>query len=236
MKKYKYNLILIFMLLFFIIFVSSCNDTDKHEVVDSTYCDDLGNVRPESGLYSESLIVNEDNYNLYKDKLIGDSGESKLINNDLIEKKREELNKNNKNYLIYYFYCSGVEKINISTYLKITLINESELLYDLDAISFDNYIINQYMSKKEKIDVEFDMTKDSFERLIVNTDYISGNPLFFTIVLPFSLKEEGKLYIDLSISEKNMNFEYQKNINAFVGDYLKEGMLATIDNYNISYI
>ena len=252
MKKYKYNFILIFMLLFFIIFVSSCNYANKKEETKeddkkedifkpSDYKDEAGYIRDKEGIYSENIILNKTNYEKYKNELIGDSGQSGLINKNLLNLDKK-INESDYNYFICYFYAYWKGSLNLKNYFKVNLINENEVLFDADAILVDELIINNYkIENKENYNpnVSFDFSKDPFERLSIKVygsillkDY---NNTFFTIVMPFKIKEKGNLNIDFSINEDKLDYSYHKENNIIIGDYSDENSNLRINDYKISF-
>ena len=239
----KKHILLVIIILISLLFLNGCkkienNGNNSHDYSDYHYTDERGYKRDNSGCLSECIILDQVNYQLYKDDLIGDGGVSGLLNKSLFNGNQNKLD-TQKHYLVYVFYCGGEESIDINTYLKISLINFDEILFDYSAASFDNIIINEYKSYYGDhcdVSVDFDMNKEPFERLNISANGNYCKFIFFSVILPFNIKEEGKIDIDLSFSETNLNYEYQNNFNTIVGDKDVDLKLVKIDNYQVSYI
>ena len=243
MWRYKYNFIMIFIIIFSILFISSCNNdggTPKNTssvVTDDSsnyYYDYKGYKRAKEGIFSECFILNEENYLKYKFSLIGESGESGLLNKDIVDLKEDNLTFG-KYYLVYVFYGNG--NIDLGTNVEVSVVKENEVLFDgvdfnFGSVYCENYIINGRIST----DVEAFFSMRDNPKNIMRISYNSRNIefLYFSIGVSLEIKAKGIYDIDLSVFDTNSNYEMSKRFNFSVDENVDE-YFGKIDNYKISF-
>ena len=229
----KYNIIVVIIML--LLMLVGCNKTTNEEDNSNKNIDEYGYLRPNEGVFSEYVILNQENYDKYKNNLLGDSGESKLLNKELLD-KNENVISNNKYYFIYLFYGNNVSILN--TYFRTTLSSKNGILIDNEALSFGdisytNYVIENRVQSLVKC--KFDNNLEPYERLKLEYDNTNFDYVYFSFCIPFVPKSDGILDISY-MTYNNIGYEYKKNINLMVGLNDNKEEFVKINNYSINFI
>ena len=246
-------------------------DDDKHEeekeddekkeeekkdepVLDNLYIDEYGYSRSSNVTCYESIILNEANYNLYKNELIGDGGESGLLNKGLVELNKKDINKDETNYLVYVYYKEWKnENVNygnlyFSTAFSTSLIkNDDSVLFDNEAIEYKNITKKNYELKEanagllpanSKANVRFNLNNNYDNRLQISAEssYLDlKHYTMFSIAISFSIKDEGKFNVNFSCDDVKSNSDLTK-LELNVGEIHNNEEIVRINDYKVSFI
>ena len=235
MKYASYKFIFLILILSSFLFLFSCSKNEAEKENDKTIQDEYGYLRPKEGIYSESLVLNSINYNKYKNNLIGDGGESGLINKEIVSLNEKKILKDEYNYFIYVFYGNG--SLNISTYFKTSILNKNRIVFDNDACNFSELVCYNYKINDRKTNnckLSFDIEKNPNERFSFECG--SEEASFFSLALPFKINEYGSLDISFLLYDDELSYKYQKDYNILVSDEKDFSPLININNYSISFI
>ena len=179
--------------LMFILLAILVSCGDKNDQSFTSQKDKYGYERPIFAYLTECLLTDE--YHS-AEELWGTEGECGILSQRAIDISSDtRLRAGQTGYVVYmiYFQHSAIQ----SFHLGFSLLTESGILYDSDCVDVGD--VNKYTDGAE---VTVDMTKPAYSRLSVDFLYeedISATQA--TIVIPFTAKAEGRLYVDMLIAD-----------------------------------
>jgi len=171
--------------------------------------DKYGYERPLACYLTDCLISDE-----YPgaEALWGTGGESGILS-DMAMSLDPRIEVGQTGYVIYLicFSHAGPQSLHLS----FSLLTESGILYDGDCVD-----IGDASKYTDGADVNVDMSEPAYSRMSVEFSYEDDLPMTqATIVIPFTAKAEGRLYVDMLIGDYNYgNYVTPQSASAEIGN------------------
>ncbi len=179
------------LMLILLAILASCGERNDQSF--TTHKDKYGYERPISSYLTECLVIDE-----YPgaEGLWGTEGESGILSQRAIDISSDtRLQAGQTGYVVYMIYFQNAALQ--SFHLSFSLISGNDILYDSECVDIGD--VNKYT---DGADVTVDMTEPAYSRLSVGFLYEEDLPATqATIVIPFTAKAEGRLYVDMLISD-----------------------------------
>ena len=217
---------------------NSDKNTDTSNTKDDGK-DEYGFYRPKNCWYSDSLIINS-----YPDMsdLFGDKGKSGILSEYAIERDGSNIYVGSryntiKNYLVCLIYGDiGSGSFNVTTNLKFTLVNGTQILYDGECVEVGSPVI---YAVEGSYDISIDMSKPLDGRVSI-TGEPNGSVVQAMAVIPFELLVEGTLYADFKVDCPSMS----SSSNYYVESYnvastereITPSTTVKVDSFTTSYL
>ncbi len=214
MKKIVLSLLILLLLLTALLTLTSCSKDDEN--VDGPMVKDAyGFWRPETCWLSECLILPEISDTA---ELFGAGGASGLVSDKALAKDGQ-LGADGQGYLVCLFYGTHPEGGVISSRLRLSLVNGTQILVDGEGVTFGDV-----SAHTTGVKAALDMSKPADKRLAVTCE---GETVQGAVVIPFTVNSPGKLYATFGLEMGNVS------TNTTVED---KGMatLAAKTSYNVS--
>lgn len=245
MKRILLTSCLVLIALIMVIGMTSCGFLfgDDEEDGGSGNVDHYGYERPTKCWITDVLLLNND---AGAEDLFGDGGESGLLSGFALEEDGKDIAANqmgenfmgtSRNYLVCLIYGDlGSYSLNLETYLKFSLINGTQVLYDEECVKIGNPYIH---TVKGDLDVDLDMSKTPDGRLTFTASE-EASVVQACLYIPFELLQEGTLYADLRVDcvniSSNQNSYVDRYAMAEVGEAANASTQASVNSFSAKYL
>ena len=235
MKKIILALCIILLLILPSFLMIGCKKDEEEEPVAEDL-DAYGFQRP-VGWSSDILLLNSAP-NMAE--LIGTGGDSGLLSDLAQTKNGVGLKSGETAYFVYLFYARMNEPAQIDvTDFQFKLVSDGKVTYGTDCVTVGNP-----RTYTKGAGVNLDMTKSKGDRMdlgLTETRTESGSWVQQgAIVVPFTVKSAGMLYIDFCLnydpSVTDDTVPYEKHLCAEIGDLPAANCMVNVHSFSVGYL